>query len=121
MSNEDIRPALAKRWGLAPEVSDANLISELAHRVAWLMKHDYQRLLNAVYLLDIPERRFNEASSLPTNEATARSLAELIIQRERQKLESRRRYRRDRSTDVAATEVDESKLRADHSGDNPKV
>lgn len=98
---------IARNWELPEPIREDDLVSDLAERVEWLMKHDYERLLNAIYLLDVPERRFHEAvRSRPTG-AAARRLAEAILERERQKFESRRRYRRERSLDVPAEEVDD--------------
>lgn len=105
MNEDSFQVEIAQFWALPSDAAD--LTSELEARIAWLLKHDYERLLNAVYLLDLPERAFREAMALASNEATARRLAELILVREREKFESRRRYRRNRSMDVPANEVDE--------------
>lgn len=110
MNEESFETSLAHEWGLPAGASEDSVASGLAARVAWLMKHDYERLLNAVYLLDLSERRFRAAMALGSNEAAARALAELILEREREKFESRRRYRQQRSTDISANEIDEGKL-----------
>lgn len=98
---EHIVDAVSQSWGVAT-TTEEDLLDDLARRIAWLMKFDYERLLSALYLLDLSEAKFRQASALATDEKKARILAELILEREAQKLESRKRYRRERSTDVNA-------------------
>lgn len=110
MNEARFETGVAQSWGLSVDASMDDLVETLARRVAWLMKHDYERLLNAIYLLDVSEQKFREATGLATNDQTARAVAELIVAREREKFESRRRYRQARSVDVSADEVDEGRL-----------
>ncbi len=95
---------------MQPGSSGDDLTDSLANRVEWLIKHDYERLLNAVYLLDLDETKFNEAMKMTGEEVRSRAIAELILLREHEKFESRRRHRRMHSMDANATEIDETRL-----------
>lgn len=90
--------ALAWRIGGPPEqLQDIDtLLEALADRVAHLLHHDFPRLLNAMYLLDVAEERFNEALAHANPAARARRVAEVILEREIEKARSRERYRRSR-------------------------
>jgi hypothetical protein len=105
MKDEDItlclpeaRQILAQQWGVrtiaeAPEDLHWELLLEaLAERIEWLFKHDYNRLVTAVYLLDIGEARFRAALDQPGMAERARDLAQAILERESEKIISRRRY-----------------------------
>ena len=62
----------------------------LAHEIQMLMDHDFQRFLNMLYRIDVDEQKAKEAFA--DNDPSWR-LAELIIERELQKVESRRKYK----------------------------
>jgi hypothetical protein len=96
----ELRHALTQGWNLpatpaAPEWED--LRAALARRVAHLLRHDMQRLVSAMYLLDVSEARFNAAHGAGSVDESARRLADVILEREAEKLASRRAYRRERS------------------------
>lgn len=77
------------------------LLDELDRRVDFLLKHDFERLMSCMYTIDISEQRFSEAVKLPEKEKPARAIAQLILEREIQKMESRRRYTRTVDTHVS--------------------
>ncbi|MCC6144125.1 MAG: hypothetical protein IT368_09985 [Candidatus Hydrogenedentes bacterium] len=100
-SAEDLaeaRQALVQQWGVQAQRVDKGtldweiLVEALAERIEWLFKHDYNRLLTAVYILDISEARYKAALDQPGMTERARDLAEAILDRETQKIISRRRY-----------------------------
>jgi len=62
----------------------------LAHEIQLLLDHDFQRFLNMLYLIDVDEQKAKEAFA--DNDPSWR-LAELVIERELQKVESRRKYK----------------------------
>jgi len=84
-------------------IKDFQLSAESSHEIlsfnklkAWLTKEihilmdrDFQHLLNILYRIDISEQKAKEAFS---NLNPARRLAELIIARELQKMETRTKY-----------------------------
>lgn len=101
----DLHQSLVRVWNVVPVDSlpvtwDA-LEDTLTRRVAFLLDHDYGKLINAMYILDVPEERFVAASATPN---AARSIADLILEREAEKVVTRKQYRRDHSVDVTYRE-----------------
>ena len=93
---QDIHSALVQHWSIQPveeeRMDREALLDELSRRVEFLLKHNYERLLSSMYMIDVPEEQFAEAIKRPPEEQPARAVAELILAREMQKVESRRRY-----------------------------
>ncbi len=58
-----------------------------------LLEKDFERLLNAMYRLDIDESKFKEVLSGVFGNDVSGKLAEIIIERELRKVETRKRYR----------------------------
>jgi len=76
---------------------DLNTLHEkLSLLVAYLMEHDMHRLLNAMYRLDVSETRFHEAMQSESKQEAAIRIADLIIEREMQKVKTRLHYRKHR-------------------------
>ena len=94
--SRELYAALARNWGLASDAADAlsdrsAILEALTARVGQLLRHDFQRLVTAMYTLDIDETRFRQA--LEGEESTAaRRVAELILDRESAKMKSRQQY-----------------------------
>ena len=96
--------ALTQTWNFPPapsqNLTEAELTDLLQRKVEFLLKHDYQRLLSSLYILDISETKLAEANARECTGETARLLAEAILEREIEKMESRKKYRQDGSLDV---------------------
>jgi hypothetical protein len=69
------------------------LRDKLIHVIKLLLHTDYQRLLNAMYRLDINEKLFREAFSGMHSPSVAARLADLVIEREKEKIETRKKYK----------------------------
>jgi hypothetical protein len=65
-------------------------LTEIIH---YLLHHDMQKLLSVFYRMDLDENRVNAIIHLAPPENIAEELAELTLQRELQKVETRRKYR----------------------------
>lgn len=79
------------------ENPDLNLFHQkLSMLVAYLMENDMHRLLNAMYRLDVSEAKFHEAMQRDSKESAALHVADLIIEREMQKVKTRLYYRKHR-------------------------
>ena len=63
--------------------------------IGHLLQHDFERLLNAMYRLDIEESRFREVISGVYGNDVSGKLAEIIIEREYRKVKTRNQYRED--------------------------
>ena len=94
-----VRDAVAQAWNL-PTVPDGDLqdraaiVEALAHRVRHMLDHDFDRLLSAMYLLDVSEEGFRNALIGGDSKSASETLAEIILTREIEKMESRERYAR---------------------------
>jgi hypothetical protein len=93
-SHEQLHEALVEHWRLPEETvpTEAALLTALAVRVQDLMLHQPQKLSTAMYTLDVSEIKFERALTLPDIESQAEAIAQLIIEREAQKVESWNRY-----------------------------
>lgn len=82
----------------AAESPDLNTLHKnLSLLVAYLMENDMHRLLNAMYRLDVSEIRFHEAMQSESKQEAAIRIADLIIEREMQKVKTRMHYKKHRN------------------------
>jgi hypothetical protein len=65
----------------------------LEKRIRYLLDHDFPTLLNALYRIDIPENYLNELLTHTPPEQLSAVLTTAILNREKQKVETRIRYR----------------------------
>jgi len=74
---------------------DSNAIREkLAILIAHLMQNNFEKLCQAMYRLDVSEVKFHQVmTEKPTGEIPS-SLADLVIEREMQKVRTRIMYKR---------------------------
>lgn len=99
--SEDIKTAsslIIKDFNLEndalPELSSiAELRNALIKIINYLLNKDLERLLLAMYRIDIAEHKVKTVLSTSDPENISYDLAELIIQRELQKVETRKKYR----------------------------
>lgn len=70
-----------------------DLKSKLEKIIAYLLDNDFERLLNAMYRLDINEDKFKEALIIDGGKSISKRITELIIEREIQKIETRIKYK----------------------------
>lgn len=89
-----LHEVLVADWALPEEVRPTieEFLAALAGRVRELLERDLNRLTTAMYTLDIDEERFGTAMHLPGIEMQCMGVAELILARELQKVESRMQY-----------------------------
>ena len=101
---EDLHHAVVQAWNTAwvqaGALSEEAILEALARRVAFLIRHDIDRLFAALYLIDVSEERFDRANIISTGMEGAQALARTIFDREIEKMESRKKYRRERSVDA---------------------
>ena len=90
--------ALEQSWGLpaasAAPFEYAEVLDALTRRVMFMLRHEYDRLLAALYVLDVSEELVTSAQQLGSEKECAAAIAAAILEREQEKLESRRRYSR---------------------------
>ncbi len=69
------------------------LLEYLTQRINYLIDHNLNTLLNALYRIDIPEDKIKELLQNSQQGQIARNIAEAVIEREKQKIITRRMYR----------------------------
>lgn len=69
------------------------LKEKLEKIVAYLLDSDFEKLLNAMYRLDINEEKFKMAVSGLSGNSISNEISELIINREIEKLKTRAKYK----------------------------
>jgi hypothetical protein len=62
----------------------------LAEKLNWLIQHDFQRLVHILYRIDVNERKLKFLLQENVGEDAALIMADLIIERQSQKIASRR-------------------------------
>ncbi len=95
-----LQTELAKTWQLDtnefnPLLTSDDLFNCLKERVEYLLKYNMEKLLSAMYRLDISERKFDEAMNLSGVQNIAHALTQAIFDRELLRIETRRKYTED--------------------------
>jgi hypothetical protein len=81
-------------------LSEEVLISFLADQIAYYMEHKLESLMSLMYRLDIEEAKVNEILSVVHEEPTNILLAKLIIQRQKQRIFTKKYYQQARLGDI---------------------
>ena len=80
-----------------PASNEINSLNELkkylAVKISELLDRNYAKLLNTLYLIDLDERRLHELFSGKNREIIPEVLADMIIQRQVQKFNNRKKFR----------------------------
>jgi len=103
----DLGDALSKDWqvSLATPPDGApydELLEALTRRIRHLLEHNLDRLMTALYILDVPEEHFREATASKPIDESAKDLARVVMAREMKRVETRRKYSR---RDVADSDL----------------
>ncbi|NND33801.1 MAG: hypothetical protein HKN76_14520 [Saprospiraceae bacterium] len=73
--------------------SEQELIGALARRITELMAGDFESLMSMMYRLDIEENKIKHALSPGNLEDPAFSLARIIVERQKQRMYTKSRYK----------------------------
>lgn len=80
---------------IATGIADRNIIREkLAILVAHLMENNFEKLCQAMYRLDVSEAKFDQVMNEKPIEEIPYSIADLVIEREMQKVRTRIMHKR---------------------------
>ncbi len=98
---EEIAALINKDLDIPPEgmmirsegLDQAMLKLKLSEVIGQLLDSNFEKLCNAMYRLDISEKKFHEVLTQYPKESVAPALAELVIEREWQKVRTRRLYK----------------------------
>jgi hypothetical protein len=80
--------------------SEEELFQMLCDRIAWLIEHNMEYLLSLLYRNDVAESKIYYAlSPLETDPANV-ALAKLVMERQKQRLETKKQYGKQNADDV---------------------
>jgi len=80
---------------LPEKISMEELRQRLSVEINDLIVHDFQKLVGILYRIDINERKLKYLLQENVGEDAAVIIADLVIERQLQKIKSRQEYRRD--------------------------
>jgi len=89
---------ISQYFGLeTPEVGSSyeQILGKLTRQIQFLLNNDFQALLNALYRIDVDERKFMLAIEDGTPDQVANNIAKLILDRIIIKAQTRLKYRQD--------------------------
>jgi hypothetical protein len=72
--------------------SERDLLAAIQDRVAFLLQNDPDLLMSYMYRLDIDEKKINAVLNEGAGNDVVLALADLILQRQKQRLETRKKY-----------------------------
>ena len=92
--NNEIIQSLSNEFRLLPP-EEGQFIHQLAHSINDLIENDFAGLVQILYRKDISESKLKELLAENTGHDSGWIIANLLIEREQQKIESRKLYKRD--------------------------
>ena len=79
---------------LAENLSIHELKGNMSKYINYLIQHNFNQLLNHLYRIDINESRLQQLLRENTGEDAAQIIAQLIIERQLQKIQTRREFKK---------------------------
>jgi hypothetical protein len=83
-------------------VSEEELLSVFSKAILKILRTNHQRIIQVLYRHDINEKKATEAFKLMNDEDIANALAQLLIDREKQKIAIRKKYAHYNANDQAS-------------------
>lgn len=80
---------------LPQTISAEKLRSDLVDHINHLINHDFEKLVSLLYRIDVNERKMRSLLEQQQGENAAGLIADLVIERQLQKIESRKRSAKD--------------------------
>ncbi len=80
--------------------SEEELFQMLCDRIAWLIEHNMEYLLSLLYRNDVPEHKIHFALSPFDSDPANIALAKLVMERQKQRLETKKKYGKQDAGDV---------------------
>jgi hypothetical protein len=92
--DQQLRSLIAREFELGIQDVDLEQIKErLAAKINELVNSDFQKLVNILYRIDVNESKLKQMLSWYKDEDAGRVIAELIIERQIQKIRSRESFK----------------------------
>lgn len=77
-----------------PAARQESFMKNLSEAINYLIQHDFNRLVQILYRMDISESRLKEMLGMHAGHDAGLIIAELVVEREREKILSRRQNKR---------------------------
>lgn len=91
--NKDLEPDQESMMMPSMDI-DLNILREkLSLVIGYMLENQFEKLCNAMYRLDVSEKKFHEVLTGKDPEEVVPSLADLVIEREMQKIKTRILYK----------------------------
>ena len=100
----DNLPALADELkkldiSIGSDASQEKLRASLVNYIDDLINNNFEKLLNLLYRVDISETKLKQLLNTSTTTPASEIIADLIIERQLQKIKSREQYRQNKNED----------------------
>ena len=95
--NQEIAHIINESFSL--QTTENDFVQLLADKINDLIVHDFNKLISALYRADISEKKLNALLAEHKNEDAGKLIALLFIERQSEKIRSRRENRRDHNID----------------------
>lgn len=97
--NTELIPVIIESFELflPPDISLKELKEKLAVHINHLINHDFQKLVSLLYRVDVNENKMRKLLEEKEGENAAGLIADLVIERQLQKIESRKNSSKDDS------------------------
>jgi len=82
------------------QITEEELLRELANRIAYMLEYQLEFLLSLMYRLDVSEQKVNAALSPGAPEPANIGLAQLVIERQKQRAFTKQYYKQDNLEDL---------------------
>jgi len=92
---EAIQSAANELGIVLPEKDHSLWRAVLIERINHLLQHDFEKLVGILYRIDVSEKKLQQFLQQNTAHDTAPVIADLVIERQLQKIATRKRFHRD--------------------------
>lgn len=89
-----LRNVLSKSWGVQNVDSTDLEVLRIALEISIknLLSDDFEALVQLMYRIDVNESKFHQSMSLPSLDEKAHAISHLVLNRELQRIEFRKKY-----------------------------
>lgn len=103
MENEELAIALQKELQieLAGKISFEEMKEKLSAHINHLINHDFQQLVILLYRIDVSETKLRALLKENQNEDAGNMIAQLILERQLQKIKTRKEFSQKKNDDQA--------------------
>lgn len=95
---QELNNALTRVHGSLSAADREALLRELETHINWMIVHRFDTLVQVLYRMDVDERKLRHMLQEGGHTDAARIIADLMVERQLQKIRTRQQFRRD--TDI---------------------